>query len=258
MKFGTCYKMPRVLTEELPVADYLELSAADISLLSPEDYRRLLSFVREGRFTPYSANVLLRSDLRLTGPEVDMNAIREYLDSLLYQLAELGISLLVFGSGKAKRVPDGFPMEAAWEQLYALGDLLADKAATYGQTVVVEPLSYTEVNIVNTLDEGADYCRKIGKKNFKLLVDFFHFDNNKEPWDSIGRNVDLLAHTHFAAPNLRTMPASEEEWDFVRKCLKSLKDCGYDGTISYEGRGTPPASDYSDMILRLKREYAAL
>lgn len=258
MKFGTCYKMPRVLSEELPKADYLELSASEISNLEKEDYTRLLSLVREGCFTPYSANVLLRSDLRLTGPEVDLSLIKSYIEPLFYQLAELGISMLVFGSGKAKNVPEGFPMDKAWEQLYALGDLLADTAAPYGQIIAVEPLSYSEVNIVNTLDEGADYCRKIDKSNFKLLVDFFHFDNNEEPWDSIAKNADLLVHTHFAAPKRRTMPDCEADWEFIRRCLSTLKAIGYEGGISYEGRGAPPASVYTDILMRMKEDFASL
>lgn len=237
MTFGVCLGVEQLLRRCPAEADYIELPGAALRTLSPDAARQLRAGIDEGIVKTYSCNSLIGADMRLTGPDVDFAAIRSYCDELFYRLSEYGITLPVFGSGKAKHVPDGFPMERAWEQLFTLGDIMADAAEQYGQTVAVEPLSYREVNIVNTVEDGAYYVRSVNRDNFKLLVDFYHFNNNGEDFSSINRHKQLLVHTHFAAPITRALPKSEQDWALVTEWLTQLKRIGYTGGISFEGSG---------------------
>ena len=215
-----------------------------------DEFGEVKKAINDGIVQTYSANGLFPQDLRLTG-DVKWDLVREYCESIFYKLAELDVKTVVFGSGKAKHVPDGFSREKAWDQLYELGRLLSDVAKPYGQTVVVEPLSYNEVNIVNTADEGAEYCRVVNRDNFKLLVDFYHFDNNGEDWASLERNKDLLYHTHIASAKKRTLPDGEEDWAFFAKCFDAFQAIDYKGALSFEG-GAHETSEFEAMLTRMK------
>ena len=55
--------------------------------------------------------------IRLTGPDVDEQAIRAYYAKALERAATLGVKSIVFGSAGAKRVPEGFDMDRAYQQV---------------------------------------------------------------------------------------------------------------------------------------------
>jgi len=250
MKIGICGSAQRALQGYPTQADFVEINAIQIHRMTDEVFAKLCKDVKEVGLPLYSCNCLIDGNLRLTGPEVDFDAIDAYCDRLFERLDALNIHTLVFGSGKAKHVPEGFPMEKAWDQLYKLGALLATKAAPHGHTIVVEPLSYNEVNIVNTMKEGAHYVKTINHDSFKLLVDFYHFDNNGEAFEDLPKYADLLKHAHFASAKERTVPKTEEDWAFFAKCVKSLKQIGYTGALSFEGSSTP--EELPDMLMRMK------
>ena len=49
------------------------------------------------------------AEVRLTGPEVDWAQVEGYLETAIGRVAALGGQAIVFGSGGARRVPDGSP-----------------------------------------------------------------------------------------------------------------------------------------------------
>ncbi|MBQ9132147.1 MAG: sugar phosphate isomerase/epimerase, partial [Clostridia bacterium] len=198
MKFGVCYDIEKALRDCPVNTDYLEVWGRDIWAMERADFDRICRAALDRGIRSDSCCRLIDPSLRLTGEDVDFAAIGAYCDRLFERLAALGVTVLVFGSGKAKHVPEGFPREKAWDQLFTVGDLLAQKAKPFGQTVVVEPLSYKEVNIVNTVEEAAYYVKQVNRDNFRVLVDFYHFDSNGEDWESLARHKDVLAHAHFA------------------------------------------------------------
>ncbi len=250
MKIGICRNMEQSVNDYPGKADYIEISAMDILGNLKEYYPRFKTAVDKGSVVTYSCNGLFPGDIRLTG-DVNWDRIKEYCDETFYKLAEVKVKMLVFGSGKAKHVPDGFDRAKAWDQLYELGAYLSDTAKQYGQTVVVEPLRYQEVNIVNTVDEGAEYCRVVHRDNFKLLVDFYHFANNQEDWASLERNRDLLAHAHIATVEERTRPTTKEDWAFFERSINALRAINFTGNLSFEG-GDHEACHMSEMAERMK------
>ena len=257
MKFGLCFDAKNAIDAFPTQADYLEVSGMLVNKFDTETYNRLKNAVEDGRLKTYSCNGLIDSSLRLVGPDVDFGKIKSYCDSLFLRLAELNVKYLVFGSGKARNIPEGFSHEAAEEQLLELADILADKAAPYGQVIAVEGLSYNECNVLNTLDDCARYVKAVNRDNFKLLVDFFHFDSNGEDFDSIKRNKDILVHAHFCAAKTRTVPASAEDWTFFEKCMQSLIDIGYTGNVSFEG--IKPGNPELDLMLaEMKSRFSKL
>lgn len=248
MMLGSCIKVADVTTQYPVFADFVELPAKGIMNLEKESYNALKKAVDDKKLKIYSSNGLI--DMRLTGPEVDFPRIKEYIETLFYKLAELNTKVIVFGSGKVKNVPEGFSREKAWEQLFEFGRLLSDEAEKYGQMIAVEPLAYRETNIINTVEEAVYYIQNINRKNFKYLVDFFHFDYNKEDFSVLEKYKDDLIHVHFASQEVRKLPVTDKDWAYIEKWMTVLKRIGYDGAVSFEG-GSMPSEDMNNMLIRL-------
>ncbi len=243
MKFGICNSSKKV--KELG-ADYSELCAYVVSSMENGEYAKLLRSVNDGEIVAYSCNGLLPADVRVTG-EVNEERVREYVDKTLYRLKELGINMIVFGSSAAKKVPDGFPMEKAWDQLFEFGHLLSDYADKNGQTIAVEPLNYDEVNIVNTIEDGAYYVNTVNRSSFKLLADFYHITRNKEDLSVLDKYKDMLVHIHIAGLE-RCIPVTAEDKAHVVSCIRKLKEIGYQGNVSYEGAMSAELDGVSEML----------
>lgn len=247
MKFGICSADKKM--KELG-ADYSELCAWAVSAMGKKEYSSLVKSVNAGEIVTYSCNGLLPAEVRVTG-DVDKVLVRDYVDKTLYRLKELGIGMIVFGSSAAKNVPDAFPMEKAWEQLFEFGYLLSDVAEKNGQTVAVEPLNYTEVNIVNTVEDGAYYVNTVNRSNFKLLADFYHVDQNKEDLSVLSKYKDMLVHIHIAGLK-RTVPLTDEDKAYVKSRIQLLKDIGYQGNVSFEGGISSDFEGVSEMLSLFK------
>lgn len=250
MKIGHPLPMSR-FTEDFSAAQFVEMPARNIATMEPEDYQVLKAMVDDGSLKTYSVNCLTPNELRLTGPEMDMGAIREYIKSLFAKLAELKVSMIVFGAGRSKAVPEGFAMRDAWEQLYELGEFFADEARQYGQIIAVEPLSYHETNILNTVGETVEYTKVVNRDNFKTLVDFYHYHNNGEKLSALPYYADEIVHAHIAAPIVRTAPQNQEHWDFFQDCIRTLNSMGYQGGLCYEGK-FPDDAGLAEMMETMK------
>lgn len=245
MKFGLCLSGNKALMGIECGADYTEISGMKLYEMSGEEFAHYKQYVDSGKIITYSCNGLVAAEVRLTG-EVDMVKVRDYCERLFYLLAELGVTMLVFGSGAAKQVPDGFPMEKAWEQLFEVGALFSDTALKYGQTIAVEALRHSEVNIVNTIDEAAYYADTVNRDNFKILADFYHMEQNGEPLEVLEKYRDKLVHVHIANPD-REM-TGEADHEYVKARINILKKIGYTGGVSFEGKLSEDFSGVREML----------
>ncbi len=235
--------------------DYSELNATEIYNMSENAFASLKERIKKGEIVPYSAICLVPKNIRLTGPDVNYDTVKEYAEKCFGKLSELGIKLLVFGSSGAKHVPDGFPMEKAWEQLFEVGRIFSDTAKKYGQRVAVEGLRRAECNIVNTLEDVYYYVKNVNRDNFLMLADFYHMHENGEDISDVKKYKDYLIHFHIAGYIKRAVPTSEEA-DFVKECITALKEMGYDGTFSFEGAyDADDVKSLTDMINNF-RKYA--
>ena len=231
MKFGFC----KIINAKAFGADFAELNALGVLLMNDEQLSALKNSVEQGEIPVYSANSLVPADVRLTGPDVDYEKIRAHSEKCFGILNDLGVKMLVFGSGTAKHVPDGFSMEKAWEQLVKVGQIFSEVAEKYGQTVAIEGLNRGECNIINTLSDVYEYVVRINRSNVLMLADFYHMYRNGEPISDIKKYKDHLVHCHIAGYLNRSVPI-EEELGFVRECITALKKIDYQGGLSFEGR----------------------
>ena len=156
----------------------------------------------------------------------------DHLRRLLDLTADLGGSVMVFGSGKQRSAVDGTtPAEATARLRDGLAEL-APAARARGVMILLEPLAPQFTNVVNTLDEAEAVVRQVGSPAVETMFDTHNTVAEKLPADElIRRHRSHIHHVHLNEMDGRHPGAGD--YDF-RTVLQALKDLRYDGWVSVE------------------------
>jgi sugar phosphate isomerase/epimerase len=139
----------------------------------------------------------------------------------------------VFGSGAARRIPDGFSRDEAFKQLVDFGGRVAAEARRHRIVVAVEPLRQQETNIINSAAEGLELVKAVGDPNFRLMIDFYHLASEHEDAAIVRKARDYLVHLHMANPAGRVFPLAWTEYEYA-PFFDNLRAIGYNQRISVE------------------------
>lgn len=241
MRIGYCGGIGDLEAAKAAGFDYVELPVREIAKLTDADFEKALETHRRiGLPTPV-ANNFLPADLKITGPPADPARQDAYLEKALGRMARLGVTIVVLGSGDARRVPDGTPMEAAFEQLVEFARRAAAVAQRHGQTIAVEPLRKQETNIIHTAAEGLRWVKAVAHPRFRLMVDFYHLASEGEDPDILLAAREHILHFHMANPKGRVFPLDAAEYDYAR-FLANIRKGGFRVGISVEAK---PATTFA-------------
>jgi len=235
MRFGVCCDSSLFAEIKKAGYDYGEMNLSAVYALSETDFCRVQSEVEASGIAAEAFNCFFPGSMRLTGPEVDFEAIEAYAKAALKRASLLGGKIAVLGSGGSRRIPEGFDRAIAGAQFLRVLQICGRAARENGMTVALEPLNRLETNIVNTVEEGAFFIRAAGEPGARLLADFYHVFREDEPLSHIPDAGDILVHTHLARANAdRRMPEAED-LDTLRTWAEILSAAGYSGRLSLEG-----------------------
>ncbi len=256
MKFGVCTAIENAALLKSTGFDFIELNVQ--SFLTPRksdaEFAEVRDALKKAGLPAVAANVMLPGDLKVCGPEYDAEALKSYLATVCARAKEAGLEKIVFGSGGARRIPDGFDREKAKAQLREFGGMLAKAAAGKGITITVEPLNQAECNVLTSVGEAAEYVGQVNEPSFKLLVDLFHFMKDDNDLDALAKAMPLIKHVHIATFPNRKAP-SIEPTDFS-KAVAVLKKARYDGSVSIEGGWNDIAKEAAPALAELRRVFA--
>lgn len=237
MRIGICENIENIEKAEKTGFDYIELSVSKIMGLSESDFAQAVEKVKNSKIKCETLNVLFPKNMSLLGDNVDIGGVRSYIADAMKRVSEIGGKVVVFGSGKSRMVPEGFDYNTAWKQLVDVTKMVGEEASKYDITIVIEPLNKNETNIINSVAEGLKLVKEVNHPNVKLLADFFHMRLENEGMDIIKEAGSFMKHTHIANGTGRVYPLSENE-DIYGEFFKKLKDIGYEGRLSIEGKTT--------------------
>jgi len=147
--------------------------------------------------------------------------------------AELGVKTMVFGSGAARKVPEGVSRETAFADLRELVVQMDVVAQKHGVVVAVEPLNTEETNIINSFNEGVELSR--GLSHVGTMVDNYHVAAEGQDFFDITKNPDAMRHLHIALPEGRMVPRIQDDKTSYTDFVNAVKQIGYNGMISVEG-----------------------
>jgi sugar phosphate isomerase/epimerase len=132
--------------------------------------------------------------------------------------------------------PDLSPYQTATQLetgvlLAELNEIAVD-AERIGSRVLLEPLNRYETHLVNTLEQGAELCRRVNRPAIRIMADFFHMSiEEADIAESIRLAAPFVRYIHVADSN-RKQPG-RGHLDF-RPGFRSLKAAGYDGYLGVE------------------------
>lgn len=234
MRFGCCCSVEQAATVHAAGFDYIETTV--VSLQPEADDAAFAPILAQYQAAPLpvlACNVFLPGDLKVVGPEVDWPRVERYVRSALQRVRLIGAELVVFGSGRSRMLPDGWARADAQGQLVDFLQLVGAVAATYALTIAIEPLNRKESNILTSVAEAVALAERVNRPSIRVLADFYHMDEEREPLHALTDYAAWLAHIHVAdterrAPGLGVYPYAE----FVTR----LQQAKYNGLVSIECR----------------------
>ncbi len=234
MRFGICMPMDRSAKLRSAGWDYLEALVHQLLQGATPDAQWNGRAEAAASALPIpAANQLLPATMKITGPAVNFEQLRKYMQVVTRRAAEIGIKTLVFGSGVARKVPEGFDRNEARRQIIEFVRMSAPMCAEHDVTLVAEPLNRGECNIINSLAEAMEYVRVIDHPNFQCLLDSYHFWLEDEPLENLADAMPWIRHVHVADKLGRSAPGESGASDY-RPLFATLKRGGYRGSITVE------------------------
>ena len=250
MRFGCCAGLDQIQIVQDAGYAYVELPVGAIKAESPDsEFDSIREQIQSYEIIPEAWNCLLPADMKVTGPEFDKYRIERYLRTAFERIEELGGEIVVFGSGLARWVPDGFPMDEANDQIVEFVTLAGQVAGIHGITVAVEPLNPKESNIINSVKEGLEIVKKADHPFVKLLADLYHIEEAGEPMSNVAEAGDEIVHTHTADTGRRYTGSGSYPH---KEYLGALKSVGYDDRLSVECEWEDFTSECNQALMFLR------
>lgn len=118
------------------------------------------------------------------------------------------------------------------EQCVTSLQTVADYAKQRDVTLGLEILNRYEGYIINTVEEGLAFLKRIDRSNVGLHFDTFHAHiEEKDMYQALMAAKDKLVHVHFCENTRGTPGTGQVHWD---KVSKALNEMGYDRWVSIE------------------------
>jgi sugar phosphate isomerase/epimerase len=242
MKIGLCSAIENAALAKSAGCDYIELGFSGIARQSADDFAKTKRLLAQAGIPCEAMNGFIPADFALASPGLDIPALEAYLRQGFARARELGAQVVVFGSSKARRLPEGMDKQTGWEILAPIHKIAGDCAASYHIAVAVEPLCPAECNAVNTLRDGLDLMKQAAHSHVKLLADMYHIAENNEDFADILLAGDDLRHCHIACPGTRKYPMPGDGYHYA-PFFHALRVAGYAGRVSIEAKTENMAAD---------------
>ncbi len=250
MKLGMCTDLMNAEMVAAAGFDYIESSLTAIATADESAMNKMGKALSLSGIGVEAMNIMIPGSYRLTGPEVDLAAAREYVDCALGRAAAFNVQVQVFGSGAARNIPDDWPRARALEQIAEYLDMAATIAAGWGISIAIEPLNAGECNVINSVTEAVALAARVNRPNVGVLADWFHMSRMNEGVEGILAAGDRLLHCHVANPEGRRFPLDGDGGD-LSPFFNALKAIDYRGRVSVEGTGA--AAEYGEALTCLRR-----
>lgn len=250
--FGWCSEIQQAERLKGLGFDYIECALVSLNLENEEEYAERLPVFMNSPLPVSAFNIFFPGDLKVVGPEVEMERLQRYIHKAAIALNQIGAKTVVLGSGRSRNIPDGWERGRGEEQFVQLLTRIGEEFAGTGVTLVVEPLNKKESNIVNSVSEAVRFVKQVNHPSVQVLADFYHMDEEKESLDTLIDNKTWLHHIHLADTGRFSPGTGQYPYD---QFVAALKTSGYEGMISAECTIRDPETDQRESLAFMKRVF---
>jgi|ERR1700722_2831442 len=256
MQFGICTPVANAAAAKAAGWDFVEENVQSfLQGLKPDSEWAGDRIAAASPLPILAANCLVPGDLKITGPTADMEKLRAYMINVAARARKCSIKTLVFGSGGARNIPEGFDRAKAMQQIVEFAKMAAALCAQNGVLLVAEHLNRKECNVLNTVGEAEGVVRQVNNPSFENLVDCYHFWLENESLADLKKAMPHIRHVHVSDLEGRLAPGETGKSDF-RAFFRVLKDAGYDRAISVESLGFTDIAAMGPRVLAfLKKQW---
>jgi sugar phosphate isomerase/epimerase len=199
-------------------------------------------------------NSFIPGTLKLVGPDARHDEAAAYAETAFRRARAAGLDTIVFGSGTARTIPDGFNPAQARDQFITFVTRLAPIAQREGVRMAIEPLQRRETNLINSLAEGAAVVDEVNHPAVRLQADVYHMMQEREGPEAITAAGSRIIHVHVAQVGTRMAPLPGGT-DF-RPYFAALKGITYLRRISIESNWPEHDVVYANALAYLKEQWA--
>jgi D-psicose/D-tagatose/L-ribulose 3-epimerase len=255
VQVGYCGRVAEIDAAKAAGFDYIELSTSEIVALSDSDYDQLAEKLKRLKLPVPVTFLFIPASIKVTGPKVDKAEQMRYVRKAFDRVSRLGGQVIVFGSGPARQVPEGFSHNEAFQQLVEFCQRIGPEARARNITVAIEAQRKQECNIINNLTEGLELIKAVNDPNIQLIADFYHMAEEKEDPAIISVARGHIRHLHMANPAGRVFPLNWGEYDYAG-FFRNLRKIGYRKRISIEARTADFPTEAPKAIAFLRQAFA--
>lgn len=169
-------------------------------------------------------------------------ATADYLKELAHACADLGGSVLVFGSPAQRNLQPGVTRDQAYENaaevFRAVTPVLADRQVT----IAMEPLTPRETDFVNSCADAVELMQRVDHPNFALHQDVKAMLSEVTPIPQlIAQYSAQTRHFHVNDDNLLGPGMGRTDFEPI---LRALRMTNYSGWVSVEVFDYRPGAEY--------------
>lgn len=237
VELGVCAGIDELGKAEHWGFDYLEPAAAAVAAMTAVEFETARKQVLASRLRCRRFNSLIRT-MQVVGPNANLDAVSSYLDLALDRCRQLGAQIVVWGSASSRNIPEGRSRDETWQEITRFLRRAGDIAQSHSLVIGIEPLRRQESNIINTGAEALRLVEDVKHPRVKMIIDYYHLRVENESPEILLRAREHIVHLHFANPNGRRWPHSADEDAEYGRFFGLIKQIGYTGGLSIEGRGT--------------------
>jgi len=247
MRFGTLYSywdrewdcdLDRYIKIAGKVAkigfDVLEISADHIYSMSESELQKLNEVRKElGLVLTANSGPSREHDLASKDAVIRQNGI-DYFNTILDKMRLIESNTLIgaiysfWPSDFAETDKSG-----AWDRSIRCLQEIGKTADQYNIEISLEVLNRNETYILTDCWEALEYCKRVGRKSVKILLDTYHMNIEEDNiGDAIRRAGDMLGHVHVGECN-RKLPGMNNSIDWLA-LGQALKDIRYSKSVVME------------------------
>jgi D-psicose/D-tagatose/L-ribulose 3-epimerase len=211
--------------------------ADSVTQISPERRKAIRQAAEKCGIEIVGLHWLLRKPggLSINHPdEIIRIRTQEYMEALIHLCADIGGKLLLHGSPQQRTIKEGWNPILAWEHAKETFKGCLDAAQKRDVFYCIEPLTRTNTNFINTVEDGLRFVKEVRHPHFKLMFDCRSASEN-EPWvvDALLRAIEsrMLLHVHVNDANGRGPGFGQTQFVPI---LRTLVENNYQGYISVE------------------------
>ena len=259
MRYGVCFGIDspeRVYIAANAGFDYVECSFSGLAREDETVFRAYKKALADTGLKCERANGFIPGDLPLTGQSMNKAALCDYIRKWMQRGCEIGLETVVFGSGRARQLPEGLNYCDGFTAIADfMGKIACPIAGEFNINIAVEPLRKDECNIINTLREGVLLAFASGAKNAFCLVDLYHMLGAGESEKDIIAMGAAVKHAHISYPvsadgRKRCYPDSSDGYDYA-PFIAALEAAGVQ-TCSVEANCLDFEKEAPEAVKRLK------